>query len=222
MEYSLHPYGHRAWVLKFPNDGFSKTLCLNILQLSKLFQAQGDEFWQEIVPAYDSLLLKTGYGISAQESAVHIEAVMISFTPQDNITPTTPIDIPVTYGGEHGPDLDYVAETCGLTPKEIIARHSERSYLVCMMGFIPGFAFLSEIDTALHIARRTDPRAHVPAGSVGLAGWQTGVYGLESPGGWQIIGRTSSVMFDPQRETPFLLKSGDWIRFVPTKASGKA
>ena len=114
-----------------------------------------------------------------------------------------------------------MAKACGLTPEEVIARHCGRDYLVCMMGFIPGFAFLSETDTALHIARRTDPRAHVPTGSVGLAGWQTGIYGLESPGGWQIIGRTSSVMFDPQRETPFLLNAGDWIRFVPHKASSK-
>jgi len=85
------------------------------------------------------------------------------------------------------------------------------------MGFIPGFAFLSETDDALHIPRRTQPRAVVPAGSVGLAGWQTGIYGLESPGGWQIIGRTSSVMFDPRRKPPFLLRAGDWVRFVPSK-----
>ncbi len=103
----------------------------------------------------------------------------------------------------------------GLSEADIIAAHSGVTYRVCMMGFIPGFAFLSEAPKSLHHPRHAEPRLSVPAGSVGIAGWQTGIYGLESPGGWQIIGRTSLRMFDKDREAPFLLSAGDTIRFVP-------
>ena len=130
-----------------------------------------------------------------------------------------PIEIPVHYGGKNGPDLEGVAKYCGIASEEVITRHCGRDYLVCLMGFIPGFTFLSETDKALHIPRRLDPRLHIPAGSVGLAGWQTGIYGLNSPGGWQIIGRTSESLFDPARDNPFFLKAGDWIRFTPAEDS---
>ena len=215
MEYNLQPYGHRAWLLSFNTQEFSKILCLNILRLAGMFQRH-NTLWQEIVPAYDSLLLKSGPDISRGAAQDHIHHTLSEFTPQQSITPPSRIiDIPVYYGGQDGPDLEYVAETCGLSLAHIIERHSAHPYLVCLMGFIPGFAFMSETDPALHIPRHKTPRAHVPEGSVGLAGWQTGIYGLSSPGGWQIIGRTPLRLFNPRRDAPFLLKAGDWARFVP-------
>lgn len=125
------------------------------------------------------------------------------------------VDIPVHYGGENGPDLDALAGAVGLSPRDVIEKHVARTYRVCMMGFIPGFTFLSEADPAIHHPRHATPRAHVPAGSVGIANWQTGIYGLDSPGGWQIIGRTEIALFDKNRESPFYVEAGDQVRFVP-------
>jgi len=215
MDYILHPYGHDAWLINFKQNGFSKRLCLNILRLADGFRGD-DPAWQEIVPAYDSLLLKAPRGLPRKACEIIIKERLAMFSIQGDISPPhNVIDIPVHYGGAAGPDIDHVAQTAGLSVEEVIERHSREPYLVCLMGFIPGFAFMSETDPRLHISRRRRPRASVPAGSVGLAGWQTGIYGLTSPGGWQIIGRTPLTLFDPERPRPFLLKAGDWIRFVP-------
>jgi len=215
MDYALHPYGHDAWLINFKQSEFSKALCLNILRLADEFRRDHPN-WPEIVPAYDSLLLKPARGMARGDCERVIKDKLASFTVQTGIdTPQNIIDIPVHYGGAYGPDINHVAQAADLSTAEIIRRHSETPYLVCMMGFIPGFAFMSETDSRLHIPRRRAPRAAVPAGSIGLAGWQTGIYGLTSPGGWQIIGQTPLVIFDPKREKPFLLRAGDWIRFVP-------
>ena len=109
-----------------------------------------------------------------------------------------------------------IKKSSGLSQSEIIDLHSAREYRVCMMGFIPGFCFLSEVPTSLQHPRHSTPRANVPAGSVGIAGWQTGIYGLDSPGGWQIIGRTPLKLFDTSREDLFLMEAGDRIKFIPS------
>ena len=123
------------------------------------------------------------------------------------------VRIPVWYGGEWGPDLVDVAARCGCTPAEVVARHAGREYHVFMMGFVPGFAYLGTVDERIHVPRRATPRTRVPAGSVAIAGPQTGVYPIETPGGWNIIGRTEAVMFDRDREAPFLLTPGARVRF---------
>lgn len=123
--------------------------------------------------------------------------------------------IPVHYGGEKGPDLDFVAVYHHMSPEEVIRKHSEVVYRVGMMGFTPGFAYLMGLDSTLATPRLETPRTHVPAGSVGIAGGQTGIYPLESPGGWQIIGRTEKKLFDPEDDPYFLLSPGDLVRFVP-------
>jgi len=124
------------------------------------------------------------------------------------------IEIPVYYGGEGGPDLGDVARHTGLTPAEVVRQHSAAEYIVYLLGFLPGFAFLGGLAPALATPRRTEPRTAVPAGSVGIGGEQTGVYPLVSPGGWQLIGRTSVRLFDPQAAEPTLLRPGDRVRFV--------
>jgi KipI family sensor histidine kinase inhibitor len=120
-------------------------------------------------------------------------------------------EIPVTYTG---PDLEDVATAVGLSVEDVIARHLARTYSVDLIGFVPGWAYLSELDPALHLPRRAQPRLRVPAGSVAIAGNQTGVYPLVTPGGWHIIGHTDSVMFDAAREPPAILRPGDSVRFV--------
>jgi KipI family sensor histidine kinase inhibitor len=124
------------------------------------------------------------------------------------------VEIPVAYGGEHGPDLGDVAAHTGLTPAEVVRRHSAGEYVVYLLGFLPGFAFMGGLAPELATPRRAEPRTAVPARSVGIGGEQTGIYPLVSPGGWQLIGRTSLEMFDPAAEPPTLLRPGDRVRFV--------
>jgi KipI family sensor histidine kinase inhibitor len=125
------------------------------------------------------------------------------------------VDIPVCYGGDFGPDLGFVAAHCGLSEKEVIARHSSLGYRIYAIGFAPGFCYLGGLDQQLHTPRLESPRQKVAAGSVGIAGSQTGVYPLESPGGWRLIGRTPLRLFAPERAQPLLYQAGDIIRFRP-------
>ena len=128
-------------------------------------------------------------------------------------TMTPPIRIPVCYGGELGPDLADVAAFARLSEREVVDRHSSRVYRVYALGFVAGFAYLGIVDDTIAMPRHATPRVRVPAGSVGIAGVQTGVYPAETPGGWRIIGRTPIKPFDLARPDPFLLKAGDTVRF---------
>jgi len=123
--------------------------------------------------------------------------------------------IPVCYGGEFGPDIAFVAAHNHIGTDDVIRLHSEPSYPIYMLGFSPGFPFLGGLSEKLHTPRLTSPRTRVPAGSVGIANNQTGIYPIASPGGWQLIGRSPVRLFDPQRPEPFLLCAGDTLRFEP-------
>lgn len=130
-------------------------------------------------------------------------------------TTSTLIEIPVCYGGKYGPDLEIVADQNNITVEEVIDIHSSPKYLVHMIGFAPGFAFLGGMDEQIATSRKDVPRLSIPAGSVGIAGKQTGIYPFETPGGWQVIGRTPTKLFLPDEQPPSLLKAGDLIRFYP-------
>jgi len=121
--------------------------------------------------------------------------------------------IPVCYGGEYGPDLTFVAQHTGLPEEEVVRIHTSRTYRVYMLGFLPGFPYLGGMDERIATPRLETPRTRIPAGSVGIAGCQTGFYPMESPGGWRIIGRTPIKAFDPFSDTPFLLSPGDFVQF---------
>jgi len=125
------------------------------------------------------------------------------------------VEVPVCYGGEFGPDLADVARFGNCSDEEVIAIHSSATYRVYMVGFVPGFAYLAEVDRRIAAPRRASPRTAVPAGSVAIAGGQTGIYPSATPGGWNIIGRTPVKPYDPSRREPFLLKAGDRVRFRP-------
>lgn len=124
---------------------------------------------------------------------------------------TRMVEIPVRYDGE---DLQVVAATCGLHIEQVIALHAAGVYVVAFVGFLPGFAYLDGLDARLHVPRRTQPRTRVPAGSVAIAGAQSGVYPFDSPGGWHIVGHTALRMFDPDRNPAALLQPGDAVRFI--------
>jgi inhibitor of KinA len=123
------------------------------------------------------------------------------------------VEIPVCYGGEFGPDLEGVAASGGLAAEEVVRLHAAGEYRVHLVGFVPGFPYLGGLDARLHTPRRESPRTAVPAGSVGIGGEHTGIYPVESPGGWQLIGRTPLRLFDAHRERPALLRAGDRVRF---------
>lgn len=128
------------------------------------------------------------------------------------------IEVPVCYGGEFGPDLAEVARFGNCSEQDAIRFHSSVTYRVFVVGFVPGFAYLAEVDRRIAIPRRPSPRTAVPPGSVGIAGGQTGIYPSATPGGWNIIGRTAVKPYDPVRDEPFLLKPGDRVRFRPIGA----
>ncbi|MCJ7622886.1 MAG: 5-oxoprolinase subunit PxpB [Anaerolineaceae bacterium] len=169
----------------------------------------------ETVPAYTSLLiyydlLQLDYWQVVDWVSLKFSQVGIPGAEQARVT-----KIPTVYGGDDGPDLEYVAGYNQLSVEDVVEIHSSRNYPVFMMGFTPGFPYLGGMDLAIATPRLETPRTHVLAGSVGIAGEQTGVYPIDSPGGWQIIGRTYLSLFDPEREKPFLLSPGDQVRFVP-------
>ena len=124
-------------------------------------------------------------------------------------------EIPVCYGGEYGPDIANIAENAGISEQEVIDIHCSKDYLIYMLGFLPGFVYLGGLDERIHTPRLANPRISIPAGSVGIAASQTGIYPLNSPGGWQLLGMTPVKTYDPERETPILVEAGDYIRFVP-------
>lgn len=128
------------------------------------------------------------------------------------------VQIPVCYGGEYGPDIQTVANHAHLSVQEVIDIHSSKDYLIDMLGFLPGFAYLGRLDERICTPRLATPRTLIEAGSVGIGGTQTGIYPLPSPGGWQIIGRTPLRPYDPDREEPILYAAGEYLRFVPISA----
>jgi KipI family sensor histidine kinase inhibitor len=129
------------------------------------------------------------------------------------------VDIPVRYGGEFGPDLDAVAQHTGLSAHEVVERHAGGDYIVFFLGFQPGFCYIGGLDASLHTPRRAAPRLEVPAGSIGIGGEQTGIYPAAAPGGWQLIGRTDIVLFDPAKQPPTALQPGDRVRFTIAEAA---
>ena len=137
--------------------------------------------------------------------------------PPASVTDGALIDVPVCYGGELGPDLADVAVAAGCSEAEVIALHSGRSYRVYVVGFVPGFPYMAEVDPRIALPRRASPRTKVPPGSVAIAAGQTGIYPAETPGGWHLIGRTRVRPYDPSRATPFLFKPGDRVRFRPVE-----
>lgn len=213
----IMPYGDHALLVQYDTDGFSQDASEAVQALAHLLRQSHKKIWRDIVPAYDSLVVTfDAANLSLDSAKRRVESALTRSRQSQNKAKEKVIDIPVYYGGKHGPDIETICKSSGLSEDKVITLHSAKPYQVCMMGFIPGFTFLSEAPKKLHHPRLKTPRAKVPAGSIGIANWQTGIYGLESPGGWQIIGRTPLAIFDKSREAPFLLQAGDRVRFIPT------
>ena len=187
-----------------------------LAELAKAITLNPPAGFSELVPAYNSLLVVFDPLLSTTDT-MRAAVWKLAATMDSVVSDTTKdiLELPVAYGGEYGPDLEEVANHAGLSVEEAIRIHSSSPYLVYMLGFTPGFPYLGGLDPRIATPRLKTPRTKVPAGSVGIADTQTGVYPLESPGGWNLIGRTPLALFDPGRETPALLAPGKYVRFVP-------
>jgi KipI family sensor histidine kinase inhibitor len=167
----------------------------------------------DVVPGYGSLLVVYDALLAAPDD---VRAWIAATAPGDAVTPAArTVEIPVAYDPELAPDLAPLAAEKQISVGELIARHAAPLYRCRLLGFRPGFPFLWGLDEGLASARLPSPRLRVPAGAVGIGGSQTGVYPVESPGGWRLVGRTPLRLFDPARAEPFLVRAGDHVRFVP-------
>jgi inhibitor of KinA len=162
---------------------------------------------------YDPVLAARGASKPPYQRVVDELTAALSGLTADHLPPARVVEIPVCYGGVLGPDLDDVARVHEMSADDVVRAHTGGDYLVYMVGFMPGFAYLGGLPPKLATPRRTTPRTVVPAGSVGIGGGQTGVYPLDSPGGWNLIGRTPVAIFDIARPQPALLATGDRVRF---------
>jgi KipI family sensor histidine kinase inhibitor len=209
------PFGDSALLVEFGNTIDPETN-QKVISLDRMIQKTKIEGVEELVPTYRSLLIRYNPLKTDYETLVsHVKTLENTLKKAKLKTESRNIVIPVVYGGEYGPDLEYVAERHGLTREKVVELHSERQYRVYMIGFVAGFPYLGEVTDEISTPRLETPRLRVPAGSVGIAEKQTGVYPCEAPGGWRIIGKTPLKLFNPSWQPPTLLKPGDAVRFKP-------
>ena len=207
------PGGEKALFIEFGNVITPELNC-RVRHMLLAIEKAGIPGVIEAVPTYRSLLLyydplQIGY----KELRERLEA--LEQKPEDSEFPKpTVTEVPTIYGNEYGPDLEFVAKHNGLTPEEVVQIHAGTAYLIYMLGFMPGFVYLGGMSPKIATPRLETPRIKIPGGSVGIAGSQTGIYPAESPGGWQLIGRTPLKLFDPYRQPPALLQAGNYVTFV--------
>jgi inhibitor of KinA len=210
------PAGEQGLVVDF-GEVIDPAVNARVRQLARAVAARLADVVLEVVPTYRSLLvIHDPLRVPRARLASRMEALLAEFPAGAPPEGTGRVaHLPVCYGGEFGPDLDLVAQAHHLEPRQVEEIHAAGSYLVYMLGFTPGFPYLGGLSERIAVPRLDTPRTHVPAGSVGIAGTQTAIYPIDSPGGWRLIGRTPVRLFDPRSESPFLLAPGDRVRFVP-------
>ena len=218
----LFPLGDAAVVVEFGST-ISPATHRFIAAFSAHLARQPFRGLREVVPAFTTLTVYYDPWL-ASENGRHPEPyarvatllqALLAETPETTAAEEAPVvEIPVCYGGAFGPDLAFVAQHAGLSPQEVIYLHTAPEYLVHLIGFAPGFPYLGGLDARLATPRRPQPRPLVPAGAVGIAGPQTGIYSLPTPGGWQLIGRTPLALFNPEWAAPSRLRAGQRLRFV--------
>jgi KipI family sensor histidine kinase inhibitor len=206
--------GDRGLLLEF-GDEISPEINEKVRRMALAIKRDGIEGIMETVPTYRSLLilyhpLKLPFEELKKRLDRLEEGLQQNPLPEPKLT-----RIPVVYGNDYGPDLNYVAQYHQISSEEVIRLHCSKPYLIYMIGFMPGYPYMGELPDELVTPRLKTPRLSVPSGSVAIAQRQTGIYSLESPGGWQIIGRTPVKLFDPEKKPPALLQMGDFVQFYP-------
>jgi inhibitor of KinA len=198
-------------------DEIDRSANIAVMRLKERLEAEGLAGVIECLPTYRSLAIYFDPLTVSRAEIVRI-AKKSCCAVAESAGSYKVMSIPVAYGGEYGPDLESVAEHCGIAPEEVVRRHTGKVCHCYMIGFVPGFAYLGGMDESIAAPRLEVPRKVIPAGSVGIAGKQTGIYPIESPGGWRLIGRTPLKLFTPQANQPTLIKAGYGIRFKPVSA----
>ena len=208
------PAGDAAIVVEL-GDAISPAINRRVRSLSHALENGSVPGVFDFLPTYRSVLVYYD-PLSASPDAVKSQIARLLQSPDAEAAANPRVAlIPILYGGDMGPDIAFVASHAGITEQEVVDIHSATDYLIYMMGFSPGFAYLGGLDQRLTTPRLESPRTQIPAGAVGIAESQTGVYPVASPGGWQLIGRTPLKLFDPARNPPALLSAGDYVRFTP-------
>lgn len=217
MQFTLSPLGDQAVVIEVGEQiGISSER--NVKAIVSRLEVESPSWMIEYIPAYTTVTIIYSLQEFSKEDNPY-EAVcerireLLENVKEMGVVQQKVVKIPVLYGGEYGPDLDFVAQHNGLTVDEVIEIHTSGDYTVHMIGFAPGFPFIGGMSERIAAPRRKTPRLKIPARSVGIAGMQTGVYPIETPGGWQLIGGTPFELFLPSEDPPSLLAAGDKIRF---------
>jgi inhibitor of KinA len=218
----IFPLGDNALTVEFGRE-ISVELNRRAIKLGEFFEHNRFPGYVEIVPAYASLsifydarLVRQNYPqfATAFEAVRDLAANALPEQPEETVENAPRlIEIPVSFDSKYAPDLEFVANSNHLTARQVIEIFTATTYRVYMLGFLPGFAYMGEVDRRIAAARKTAPRLEIAAGSVGIAGRQTGIYPSISPGGWQIIGKTEIHLFTPEAKNPSLLQAGDAVRF---------
>lgn len=216
MMYNLSPLGDQAVVIEVDTE-ISQLAEKNVKSIVACLNAANPPWMIEYIPAYTTVTICYAVELDCGEMPYdfvcnEIKQLLANVKEVSNSNHEI-VRIPVLYGGEHGPDLDFVAAHNGLTAEEVITIHTSGKYTVHMIGFAPGFPFIGGMSEKIAAPRRETPRLGIPARTVGIAGLQTGVYPIASPGGWQLIGRTPLELFLPHADPPSLLTAGDQIQF---------
>jgi KipI family sensor histidine kinase inhibitor len=219
-DFTIASVGDAALVVRFANR-IDPVVNTRVLQLANALETASLTGVRDVVPAFRSVTIHYDplrSDVRSLRERIAAEACRESSGEPQGTAPERLI--PVCYGGQFGPDLRAVADWAGLSEAEVIDAHTRVTYRVYMLGFLPGFAYLGTVDSRIAMPRRPTPRVHVPAGSVGIAGPQTGIYPVESPGGWNLIGRTPVSLYDIHQSPPSLFAPGDEVRFSAVDPRG--
>ena len=218
-EWQIVPLGDRCLVVEF-EQRVDAAINRKARALADALLARPPQGVVEVVPAFCTVAVYYRPEAFApgpspfQQLRLAVESVLQASVESPQVAERI-VRVPVCYGGEHGPDLDEVATSCGMVPDEVVRAHVASEHVVYMLGFSPGFPYIGGLDERLSLPRRPTPRTRIPAGTVAIARDQTVVYTFETPGGWNLIGRTPMKLFDPLADPPCRLQAGDRIRFYP-------
>ncbi|PWW07434.1 inhibitor of KinA [Paenibacillus cellulosilyticus] len=225
MNWTISPLGDRALVAELSVEAAGDSW-VQVGAAADWLRQANVPWIIDLIPAYTTLtimydpihvwkLAAQRNGLTVYEMAVRTVQGLLESVGNRSEQTARWMDVPVCYGGEFGPDLEQSAERSGMRVEQFVQAHAAGAYTVALVGFVPGFPYLAGLPAQLAQPRRDNPRARVPAGSVAIGGGQTGIYPLDVPGGWQLIGRTPLRLFDADKTEPALLRAGDIVRFVP-------
>ncbi|WP_026694450.1 5-oxoprolinase subunit PxpB [Peribacillus kribbensis] len=221
MKYKLEPLGDRGIMIDLGNE-IDSAVHDKIQNITRILDNYSESWITEYIPAFTTVAVfynpmffyTSSVRVTPYEAACMRIHELLKKSELSNRSQARKVEIPVCYGGSFGPDLQFVADHNSLTLDEVIRVHTSGDYLVYMIGFAPGFPYIGGMPAEIAAPRKESPRLKIPPGSVGIAGEQTGVYPIETPGGWQIIGRTPLPLFQPEQMPPSLLQAGDHITFT--------